>query len=197
MVHTGLKPGFTLVELMVAVALVTLVLGVGVGYLNSPQYQLRAEVFALHSALQRTEFAAVKRNRNAYLDFDVNGAGVGNAALTCWVDNNSNAQFDGGAELLETLAQTTGVAYGSVPSSEGGPKQSPDGESIPSNGVSFSGSGNAERAEFSPDGTSNTGAIYLCLADNPAAGTYALLLNSIGYIESWYFRTGGTSWQEQ
>ena len=195
MERAGLKPGFSLVELMVTVALVAFILGIGVTYLSGPQYQLKAAVFALRSAFQRTEFAAIKRNRKAYLDFDINDNGAVDSKPTSWADNNDNGVFDGGGELLALMSIAPGISYGSVPSSKGGPQKSPEGDAIPSDGVSFSGAGNGLHAMFRPDGTSSTGTVYLCIAGQPNAGTYAVMLNSIGHTNTWYFRTGASAWQ--
>lgn len=191
--RAGLKPGFSLVELMVVVALVGFILGIGAAYLNSPQYQLKAAVFALRSALQRTEFAAIKRNRNTYLDFDFNGDGTVDSNLTLWVNNN------GTDVVLNSVARTPTVSYGCVPTAQGGPKSpppSPYGRPL-SDAVSFTGASNAMRAQFNPDGTSNTGTVYLDIGGDPGAGTYAVVLNSIGHTDTWYFQTGGSSWQER
>jgi len=190
---SGLKPGFSLVELMVTVALVAIILGLSSVYLNSSQYKLRTAAYNLRSALQKTRLEAIKRNRTVFLDFDLNNDGVIDSSFSMWVDLNGNHNYDGTNEWLETIDGISGIAIGSVPDSQGGPgtNVTPSGSgSIPGDGVSLSG----DRARFNPDGTATTGTVYLRSGADPNAGTYAIVLDSIGRTRISYFQPGG-SWK--
>jgi|WetSurMetagenome_2_1015567.scaffolds.fasta_scaffold11298_3 prepilin-type N-terminal cleavage/methylation domain-containing protein len=189
----GFNSGFTLVELMVTVALVAIILGLSATYINSSQYTLRAAAYNLRSALQKTRLEAIKRNRAVYLDFDFNDDGAIDSAFTMWVDLNGNHNYEGTTELLESIQGMSGIAIGSVPTAAGGPgvNDTPSGSgTIPGDGVSLSG----DRARFNPDGTATTGTVYLRSASDPNAGTYAIVLDSVGRSRISYFQPGG-SWK--
>jgi prepilin-type N-terminal cleavage/methylation domain-containing protein len=194
--NLGFESGFSLVELMVTVALVAVIMGLSATYLNSSQYTLRAAAYNLRSALQKTRLEAIKKNRAVYLDFDFNDDGAIDSAFTMWVDLNGNHNYDGTTELLEIIGGMNGVTFGSVPASQGGPgaNDTPSGSgTIPGDGVSLSG----DRARFNPDGTTTAGAIYLRSASDPNAGTYAIVLDSVGRSRISYFQPGGPvgSWK--
>ncbi|MGY3930041.1 GspH/FimT family pseudopilin [Aeromonas encheleia] len=94
--------GFTLIELMVTIALLSILLTLGVPSFNSlirnMSLTTQANQFVASVQLARSE--AVRRNRNVLLS-----AQAGNAALhwergwQVWSDNNGNGSLDGG-ELI-------------------------------------------------------------------------------------------------
>lgn len=209
--------GFSLVELMVTVALVAIILGLSSAYMNSSHYKLRTAAHNMRSAMQKSRLEAIKRNRIVVFDFDINDDGAADRFFTIWVDCNWNLNFNGSLdgtgkpvcpaaadpcggtplnECLEVIEQMSGISIGSVPASQGGPgvNDTPSGSgTIPSDGVSLSG----DRARFNPDGTATTGTIYLRAASDPSAGTYAIVLDSVGRSRISYFQPGGTvgSWK--
>jgi prepilin-type N-terminal cleavage/methylation domain-containing protein len=189
-----MKPGFSLVELMVTVALVAIILGLSSAYINSSPYKLRTAAYNLRSVLQKARLEAIKRNRTVFLDFDFNNDGAIDSSFTMWVESDTGVHTYGGTnQLLETIEGMSGVTIGSVPNSQGGPgtNDTPSGSgTIPGDGVSMSG----DRARFNPDGTATTGTVYLRSASNPNAGTYAIVLDSIGRTRISYFQPGG-SWK--
>lgn len=73
--RAGMSPGFSLVELMVTVALVTLILGLFAAYTSSSSFRLEATANSLFATLQKTRLEAIMRNRNVSLSFDINADG--------------------------------------------------------------------------------------------------------------------------
>lgn len=198
--------GFTLVELMVSVALVAIVMSyVGIT-LNSAPFRLKSAVHRLRAAMQQARLEAVKRNKDVYLDFDRDDNGRAES-VSLWVSmdpGESSPTFDEGEDVLlwedsyiaPSDSSAGGATYGAVPTDQGGPSSpAPAGASgsLPDDGISF----NGNRINFNPDGTSSAGTIYLHVPTNPRAGTYAIVLNNNGRAYLRYFPTGGPSWEDR
>jgi len=75
--------GFTLIELVVVIAIIGIMVGIGVPVVNSwlPDYRLKSAARHLVSNFQRAKIEAVKRNTNVVLEFQPAafspGGGVG------------------------------------------------------------------------------------------------------------------------
>ncbi|MFN2366788.1 MAG: GspH/FimT family pseudopilin, partial [Desulfurivibrionaceae bacterium] len=86
--------GFSLVELMVVVGILgILAVSVG-GYMRSERTQLKTFVYNTKTRFNQARFEAVKRSRDVYLDFDLDGDGNINNGFTIWVDDNNNGDYD-------------------------------------------------------------------------------------------------------
>lgn len=186
----GSKPGFTLIELLVTVALIALILGTAAAYITSSQYGLRTAAPSIRAALQKARLEAIKRNRSVYLDFS---GPAGSYIL--WTDLNGDGNYDAPNELIETIQASPNISFGAAPVSAGGPASTnspPNCADIPSDGVSLGG----QRAKFDPDGSSSAGTVYIYIPSSPSAGTYAIVLSSIGRCRIWYFQPGASSWKQ-
>lgn len=195
--------GFTLVELMVTVAIIAIVAGLTFGNMNTASYRLKTTAKTVNGEMQRARLLAVKENCPVYVDFDFDDDGNIDSGFTIWKDINNNGTYndattdnngDGTIDNLdEELIATTKfnrIACGTVAVADGGPANGPSGTPPPADGVSFSGN----RLRFSPQGTSSSGWVYLCVPENTEAGTYAVGTNNIGRVRSFYYATEGGSW---
>ncbi|MFO7606922.1 MAG: GspH/FimT family pseudopilin [Desulfurivibrionaceae bacterium] len=102
--------GFSLVELMVVVAILgILAFSVG-GYMRSERTQLKTFVYNTKTRFNQARFEAVKRSRNVYLDFDLDDDGNINNGFTIWVDDNGNTDYDAWSDADPYVdANTNGV----------------------------------------------------------------------------------------
>lgn len=198
MKHLASSSGFSLVELMVTVALVIMILGFFAAYTTSATFKLEGEANRVCAALQKTRMESIMRNKNTLLSFDIDNDGVIDNRLTLWVDENGNNTYDGGAELIESIAEGSNTAFGSVSSAQGGPSQPPPTcSNIPADGVDFNTTGNSNCARFSPNGTSTSGVVLVRSSNDSAAGTYAIVLSSVGLPRLWYFQPGTAGWKDR
>ena len=196
--RTGMSPGFSLVELMVTVALVALILGLFAAYTSSSSFRLEAAANSLFATLQKTRLEAIMRNRNVSLSFDINEDAVIDNQMTMWVDENNNNTYDGGAELVESIPKEPLMAFGSVTVGEGGPSIPPPTVSnAPLDGVDFNNAGNSNCALFSPDCTAASGVLLVHSSTNESAGTFAIVLSSVGLPRIWYYQPGTSAWKDR
>lgn len=190
--------GFSLVELMVTVALVGLILVLFATYTSSSSFRLQAAANSLYAAFQKTRMEAIMRNRNVSLSFDLNGDGVADDQMTVWVDENNNNTYDGTTELVEVVPREEHMALGSVSTDDGGPPQPPPAcSSFPPGGIDFNNAANAKCALFAPDGTASSGVVILHNLNNPSTGTYAIVMSSVGNPRLWYYQPGTSGWKDR
>lgn len=99
--------GFTLLEVVVVLAIVAILAGVGtfsvVNY--RPAYRLREAARELASTIQNARFEAIQRNASCAVSYNVPGT-----SYLSFVDNNQNFQFDAGDVQL-TAVQLANYEY--------------------------------------------------------------------------------------
>ena len=87
--------GFTIVELLVAIALIAIIAAIAVpnfiGWL--PNYRLRSAARDLYSNFQKAKLTAVKRNKNCAVRFD-------NTGYMVFVDDDEDFIQDGGEDEI-------------------------------------------------------------------------------------------------
>ena len=84
--------GFTLLEMMVTVAIIGIVAAIAIGSLNTllPRYRVKSAARQIRADLQKAKLEAVKQNRTALVDFTVAGGGNPGRCLTCFDTNSDN-----------------------------------------------------------------------------------------------------------
>jgi len=197
--------GFTLVELMVTVAIMAIIAGFTFGNMNTASYRLKSTAKILAGNMQKARLLAVKENCRVYVDFDLDGGGTIDQFYTLWRDlddgtpNPTDPKPDGNynasvtpSELIETVTLPGNISFGTVANGNGGPATTPAGGALPADGVWFSVNVNSLR--FSPQGTSSNGNAYLYAPANNEAGTHAVGTNAIGRVRSSYYATEGGDW---
>ena len=182
--------GFTLVELMVVVAITALIAGLSLAEISSASHKLKGAAQTLRAKMQQAKLIAVKDNCNVYVDFDLDGGGAIDSFYTIWRDLNNNTSYDAALELVEQVTLPSTIVFGRVASGKGGPSTSASGTSS-TDIVSFSG----DSVRFTPQGTGSPGWAYLHAPANDAAGTYAVGSNNVGRIQTRYWTTEGGSWR--
>ena len=188
--------GFTLVELMVTVAIMAIIAGLTFGNLNSTSYRLKTTAKTLKANMQKARLLAVKENCPVYVDFDLDGGGTIDQFYALWRDLNNSGTYDSGAtppELIEKIPLPGNISFGTVANGDGGPAATPAGGALPADGVGFP-SDSVNKLRFSPQGTSSNGNAYLYSPANDEAGSHAVGTNNIGRVRSSYFATEGDNW---
>ncbi|OGR00184.1 MAG: hypothetical protein A2511_13355 [Deltaproteobacteria bacterium RIFOXYD12_FULL_50_9] len=192
--------GFTLLELMIVVAIVgILALTAGI-YLNSDDAKFKSFGFNLKTRFHQAKAEAVKRGHKVYVDFDFNGEGAAgfSKGYTIWVRGNSdndNYNEAHGDRTINTVVfdnKVTGsskhgpeIYNGAAAFPTGGPDVTgPYGYNV-GNGVSPVGS----RFMFKANGESTSGSVYFYFPKGPdaakevAIGPWALIVNNVGRIK--------------
>ncbi|MCD6151159.1 MAG: prepilin-type N-terminal cleavage/methylation domain-containing protein, partial [Deltaproteobacteria bacterium] len=191
--------GFTLVELMVTVAIMAIIAGLTFGNLNSTSYRLKSTAKTLKANMQKARLLAVKENCPVYVDFDLDNGGGSDGTVnnyySLWkdIDNDNPPTFDmldasgnvvvnkkDSREFIEDTPLPNNISFGTIANGNGGPAAGPGGAVLQADGVSY----NGNRARFSPQGTSGNGWTYLCAPANDEAGTHAVGTNNIGRVHS-------------
>jgi len=196
--------GFTLVELMVTVAIMAIIAGLTFGNMNTASYKLKSTAKILNGNMQKARLLAVKENCRVYVDFDFNDDSTIDDSYTLWKDMNNNSSYDDATtdnngdgtvnaldeELIEAIPLPSGASFAAVTNANGGPVNGPSGTPPSADGISFSG----DRLRFSPQGTASSGWAYLYSPTNDEAGTHAVGTNNIGRVRSSYYATEGGDW---
>jgi prepilin-type N-terminal cleavage/methylation domain-containing protein len=136
------EEGLTLVELMITLAVIAILAGVGTPYLlvNLPVYRVNAATRQMVADFRLARTMAVERGLRTYLEFD---AAAGTYALA--VDEDGDETLTSSDPRIKTVRLEdlySGIEFG---------------RSDPGDAVTF----DSALARFAPTGTSNGGAVYL------------------------------------
>lgn len=156
------KAGFTLVELMVAVAIIGIMAAVAApGFIAwLPNYRLKSAARDVYSALQNARLLAVKENTTVRVVFVDDVTPANQDSYFIWSDTNGNGVFDPPGEgrgQVNLSGYGSGVAFGFP--------------TVPAGFVNWSGTAVAASITFSggpppfctynSNGTSGAGTVYL------------------------------------
>ncbi len=145
--------GFTLVELMVTVAVIGILAGIGVPYLlvHLPTIRVNAAVRQVVGDFRLARTRAVEEGRDLFVQF-----APAQNRYTLYQDFDGNGAFDPSVDrpvkTVDLSALYPGIAFATYSSG-----QNPSGGSLPADGVSFV----SDRAQFHPRGTAGAGGVYL------------------------------------
>ncbi len=202
--------GFTLVELVIALAVVTLMLAMGVPSFSdyNRAQKVKSAATAIHVQMQKARMEAIKRNNNVGLELV---AGSPNQ-LRLFEDNDGDNDYgDGdnngvrnvGEPTLLTVNLEDDILFNTNAGGAG-----PDGDPIPAaanEGVTFPGSHPVRTLVYAPNGAVFTnggtvydGAVYLKLTEDdsvPDIPEYAVTVGQFGAIQ--LYRFDGATWQEK
>ncbi len=188
------EKGFTLIELMIVVAITALIAGFTVAEINSTGYHLKSTARTLRSKMQQARLLAVKEDCNIYIDFDIDGNGTINPSYALWRDGDNDGTYDSPVELLETVTLPDNISFGAVSIANGGPALSPSPTSTDApdtDGISYGG----DRLSFDPRGTSSNAWAFLHAPNKDSAGTYAIGTNNVGRVQLQRYVTNGSAWR--
>ena len=185
------KEGFTMIELVIVVAIIAVMTGFAIPYIIGMQPTLRVNSAArdLTTEMQLAKMRAVSQRNDYVITFDIT-----NNQYSVYDDNDNDFATAGAesAELEKTVdidANYSGIQFGYVSSQTG-----TSGGSI-SNPVTFSGT--PRRVTFRPDGTANkNGSVFIIptedIADSKDARQRAITVIQTGRVKLW--KHDGSNW---
>ena len=191
--------GISSLELAVVLALIAIMATFTIPYLGSwlRHYRIVGAARELTSSMQNARLTAVKNNLDSCVEFDPSGNRY------CIKSNKgSNGVWDNWNSGDDTVDKTVSFSGGSYKNivfgvqSNNAPAGGPDSSgnptlSIPGDYVSFTN----ERCEFNPDGTSNTGVVYLTNTHETFAVKVASSIT--GNVQLWFWNSGVSKWERR
>ncbi|MFO7753666.1 MAG: GspH/FimT family pseudopilin, partial [Desulfobacteraceae bacterium] len=100
------KNGFTLIELMVTVAIIGIVASFAISSLNNllPRYRVKSAARQVRADLQDAKMEAVKQNRTVLVDFNVAGSGNPGSCITCFdTDSDDDCDDEAAGDIITSL----------------------------------------------------------------------------------------------
>ena len=161
------QAGFTLVELMVALAIIAIMAAVGTSYTLAalPLYRLKGAARTLYSQMQQTRFNAVKENRVWRIDFPFPPGGAVTNDTYQIRSSGPDGILDNADDIVQTISLTaigSGVTFGA-----GNAAQTWNNGAITQR----------SNMTFQPSGFCDMGSIYLTNQDNSIAFAITSLIS--------------------
>ena len=196
--------GFSLVELMVVLAIVAILAVTAAGAFDSAEVRLQSQVFNVMADFNMARSEAVKKGQKITIDLGL--AGTTDDDDLVWqadgyricFDQDGDSNCDSADRLLRKVLFHEEIHfYDADLPSPAGPDKTVTGElwSAGGDGISFSGN----RLLMKPNGTSNkAGTIYLFSPggkDGVRGGPVALVLNRIGRMRISRWRRESREWR--
>lgn len=166
--------GVTLLETLIVLALMSILMGAAFFYMGNrgARAQLKSDARDMVSTMKLARTGAIRDSKPWALRFD-----TVNRRYVVYSDSGEDVGVedwsDGDETVYRTIRLSASVVYGSRQGKR------PDATSLPADGVSFTG----DQVVFNPNGTSQSGTVYLSVPDGAtmAAGS----LSTTGRVKIW------------
>lgn len=178
----GFRRGFSLVELMFAVAIISIVAGIGLPRMNLHRFRLDASVRVIQTTLQQAERESVKRQHNFVVGFDVAGK-----RIRVLDDQNNNNTADG-TERVVWKTLDDGIKFANPPAGFSG------GAAVSVTGTKLTTVDGYPSVIYRRDGAASTDAQVYITSTRNQNGDFRLLsvTRATGRVD-WY--RYGTTWK--
>ncbi len=179
------ESGFTMIEMLVVVAIISVMVGIAVPNFVDwlPDYRLKKPAKELFSNMQLAKLNAIKQNTDWAIVFD-SGENKYYICSAKGADNSWAITVGDPIEKEVTLPDKSGVQFGHGSATKDA--TTAGGQSFSDNDITFG----SNYATFNAMGTGNSGYVYL---ENEKDATYAITKESTGFIaiKKW----NGSNWE--
>lgn len=197
------EKGFSLIELMVIVAIVGFLASQSIMEFTSPRNKVKASVMSMRADFNLARGEAINRNTNVRIDFlfntDIDSDGDPDDGYRICVDNAGGSGCDAADITIKKSAFVDGVKFYDVDlRSVGGPDCTPEGAALifPMDGVTFTGN----YYEIQPDGTTagnKDGIVYVYIPGGTAGmevTPYAVVISTTARNRVRMWNKGSLAW---
>lgn len=176
------QPGFSLIELMLTVTVISILSGIAATRINLHRFRLDASVRVIQTSLQQAEREAVKRQHNYIVGFDVAGKRV-----RILDDQNNNNSADG-TERVVWRTIDDGIKFATPPAGFNG------GAAVSVTGTKLTTVDGYPSIIFRRDGAASTDAQVYITSTRNQNGDFRLLsvTRSTGRVDWYRYKNG---WQ--